>query len=121
MSLYKVEVKETLSRVIEQEAESYEEAKEMVATKYAEEDIVLDWEDLDFTNYSPYPSQNIVEDFNINIKYDVKNKMLNFSNEYESIATYDCKNLEEFNIAIKDFFEDYIELDEVKYEESLEV
>lgn len=121
MVLYNVEVVETLSRVIEQEADSYEDAVELVSTRYAEEDIVLDWEDLESTKYKPYPSQELSEDFNINVKYDVKNKILNFSNNYESIATYDCKSLEEFNTAFKDFFDDYIELKEVQCEKGLEV
>ena len=51
MALYNVEVIKKLSRVVEQEADSYEDAEELVATKYAEEEIVLDWEDLEYTKY----------------------------------------------------------------------
>ncbi len=121
MAIYNVEVIEKLSRVVEQEADSYEDAVEFVATRYADEEIVLDWEDLESTKYEPYPSQEIAENFNINVNYDVKNKILNFSDKYESIATYDCKSLKDFNNAFKDFFNDYIELEEVKREKSLEV
>ncbi len=116
MALYNVEVIEKLSRVVEQEADSYEIAEELIATKYADEEIVLDWEDLEYTKYKPYPSQELVEYFNVNIKYDSKNKLLNFSNKYDSIATYDCKIQEDFNNALNDFLEDYIELEDVKAE-----
>lgn len=121
MTLYNVEVIEKLSRVVEQDADSYEDAEELVATKYADEEIALDWEDLEYTKYEPYPSQELAEDFNVNIKYDSKNKILNFSNKYESIATYDCKTQEDFNNALNDFFEDYIELEDVKTEKNMEV
>ena len=47
MALYNVEVRETLSRVVEQEADSFDDAKEMVATRYLDSEIVLDWEDLE--------------------------------------------------------------------------
>lgn len=42
---YKVVVKETLQRIIEIEAESFEEAKTLVKEQYHNEDVVLDSED----------------------------------------------------------------------------
>ncbi len=103
MALYNVEVIEKLSRVVDQEADFYEIAEELIATKFADEEIVLDWEDLEYTKYKPYPSQELIEDYNVNIKYDSKNKILNFSNKYNSIATYDCKIQGYFNNALNDF------------------
>lgn len=40
MATYNVEVTETLSRVVEQEARNYEEAEKLVKEKYDEEEIV---------------------------------------------------------------------------------
>ena len=57
MKLYNVEVVETLSRVVEQQANSYEEAEELVSARYSNEEIVLDYNDLDDTSYKPYPSK----------------------------------------------------------------
>ncbi len=57
MKIYNVEVVETLSRVVEQKAKSYEEAEEIVSEKYDKTEIVLDWNDLEDTSYKPYPSQ----------------------------------------------------------------
>lgn len=71
MALYNVEVIEKLRRVVEQEADSYEIPEELIATKYADEEIVFDWED--------------------------------------------------FNNALNDFFEDYIELEDVKAEKNMEI
>lgn len=116
MAIYNVEVIENLSRVVEQEADSYEDAKELVATRYVEEDIVLDWNDLNYTKYEPYPSQELAEDFEITVKFDLKNHIVNFSNKYESLSTYDCRTMEELKIALDDFFGDYPELEDVKVE-----
>lgn len=116
MALYNVEVIEELSRVVEQEADSYEDAEELVVTRYADEDIVLDWNDLNYTKYKPYPSQNIADDFDINIKYNSKEKYVVISDRYESLVTRDCKTIEDLNIIVKDFLEDYPELEEVKVE-----
>ena len=42
MKLYNVEVVETLSRVVEQQANSYDEAEDIVYDKYRNGDIVLE-------------------------------------------------------------------------------
>jgi len=76
MALYNVEVRETLSRVVEQEADSYEDAKEIVASRYLDSEIVLDWEDLESVEYEEYPSPKIQEGFNINIDFNIKTKEL---------------------------------------------
>lgn len=46
MKKYEVEVHEILSRIVEVEAESEEEAEEKVYEMYDNEKIVLDWHDL---------------------------------------------------------------------------
>ena len=43
MKKYQVEVVEKLSRVVEVEAEDYQTALEIVSTKYADSEIVLDY------------------------------------------------------------------------------
>ena len=49
MATFQVEVIETLSRIIEVEADTIEDAVSSVHTQYAEEEIVLDH--ADFTGY----------------------------------------------------------------------
>ena len=51
MRKFNVEVVETLSRVVETEAKDYNEAVLNVADKYHNEDIVLDYNDLEKTDY----------------------------------------------------------------------
>lgn len=63
MAKYQVEVVETLSRVIEVEADSYEEAENKVARRYDNEEIVLDWHDLESTSYKEYPSPKLKEEY----------------------------------------------------------
>lgn len=112
MALYNIEVKETLSRVIEQVADSCEEAKDIVSSKYLNSEIILDWEDLEDVEYKRYPSPKIEESFNININYNHERQELSFSDEYELIATYDCKSLDDFEKALKSYFKDNLELEE---------
>jgi hypothetical protein len=45
MAIFNIEVKETLSRVIEVEAYSEDEALEIVKNQYKNEDVVLDYYD----------------------------------------------------------------------------
>ena len=39
----------------------------MVATRYLDSEIVLDWEDLESVEYDEYPSPKIQEGFNVNL------------------------------------------------------
>lgn len=121
MALYNVEVRETLSRVVEQEADSFEDAKEMVATRYLDSEIVLDWEDLESVEYDEYPSPKIQEGFNVNIEFNINTKELSFSDEYELIATYDCKTLEDLNNALKSYFKDALELESDEIEKDVQL
>lgn len=121
MALYNVEVIEKLSRVVEQEADSYEDAEELVATKYAEEEIVLDWEDLEYTKYEHYPSQELADDFNLDISFDKEEGNVIIGTDSSSGATYKCKTIEDLKIAFNSYLEDYIELEDVKAEKNMEV
>ena len=49
--IYKVNVEELLSRIVEVEAENDEEAEEKVREMYRNEEIVLDAEDLQSVEY----------------------------------------------------------------------
>lgn len=46
MNTYKVEITETLQRIVNIEAESENEAHEIISNMYKKEDIVLDSDDL---------------------------------------------------------------------------
>lgn len=117
MKLYNVEVIETLSRVVEQKANSYEEAEELVSARYSNEDIVLDWNDLDDTSYRPYPSQKIKESFFIGIEYDKENNTVAIGSvENDSIKDYSCKNMEDLRFALKNYLENNVSLDDVQPE-----
>ncbi|MDO5750704.1 MAG: DpnD/PcfM family protein [Rothia sp. (in: high G+C Gram-positive bacteria)] len=56
MAIFRVEITEILSRVIEVEADSPDAAREQACTAYSAEDIVLDSSDYNDTTFS------IVED-----------------------------------------------------------
>lgn len=118
MKLYNVEVIETLSRVVEQEAKSYEEAEEIVSTRYADEEIVLDWQDLDSTKYKPYPSQKIKDDFLVTFQFD-NNKNELFVTDKRGTMNYSCKNIEDLEILLKNYFDNNVELESVKPEKIL--
>lgn len=114
MKIYNVEVIETLSKVIEQKATSYEEAEELVSEKYSNEEIVLDYNNLVETAYNPYPSQELKQSFNITVDFDKKEKDLWIGNEDGSGANYKCKTRQDLENAIKRYLDNYIELENVK-------
>lgn len=47
---YKIRIIETLSRVITVDAEDEQSAVDIVSEQYAKEEIVLDYDDFDFTD-----------------------------------------------------------------------
>lgn len=57
MNRYKIEVRETLIREIEVEANNVEEAKEIVEKMYSKEEIVLDYSDFAELNIAETISQ----------------------------------------------------------------
>ena len=76
MDKYNIEIIETLSRVVEQKANSYEEAEELVSNKYDKSEIILDYEDKEDVMFKPYPSQEIKSNFKVNITYNKDKKLL---------------------------------------------
>lgn len=103
MRKFNVEVVETLSRVVETEAKDYNEAVLKVADKYHNEDIVLDYNDLEKTDYKAYPSREIGNNIKINIEYNKENKSISIGDGKDSIKTYKCKNMDDFFEAIETY------------------
>lgn len=112
MKLYNVEVVETLSKVVEQKANSYEEAEDIVSARYSDSDIILDWNDLDDTSYKPYPSQMIKEDFLVTFQFK-KNINELFVTDKKGTMNYSCKNAQDLENLIKTYVENNVELDAV--------
>lgn len=52
--IYKIKIEESLSRVIEIEAENINDAIGKVDQMYSNEDIILDYNDLDYTDITEY-------------------------------------------------------------------
>ena len=93
MKLYNVEVVETLSRVIEQQANSYD--------------------------YRPYPSQDLKKSFNFNIDYDKTDKTIWIGTENTSSERFRCRNKDDLICAIKTYIDNNIELEPIKPEKDL--
>lgn len=108
MKKYNVEVVEKLSRVVEVEAKNYQEAEDKVDKMYHNQDIVLDWNDLESQNFYPYPSREIAENFNITIDFDKNSQNVFIGNENGSGTRYNCKNYEDLISAIKTYCDLYI-------------
>ncbi len=119
MALYNVEIRETLSRVVEQEADSYEEAKILVLQRYEDGDLVLDLDDSNGMEYVQYPIQKLNEDFNINLNYNSKLGYLSISDEFESLLTCECKNIEKLSNELNVFFDDYLNSDKMNLDMEL--
>lgn len=118
MKLYNVEVLETLSRVVEQKANSYEEAEELVSAKYSDSDIELDYNDLVDTSYKPYPSQLLKSDFLVTFQFR-KDKNELFVTDKKGTMNYSCKNIDELNVLLNNYVENNIELEAVVPEKNI--
>lgn len=111
MALYSVEVVETLSRVVEQDAPTYEDAESLVEEKYDNQEIVLDSVDYKGVEYRQIPSPKIKESFNITIDFDKEEKNVYISTESSSGATYSCETTEDLNIALKTYISNCVEVE----------
>lgn len=103
MRKFNVEVVETLSRVVETEAKDYNEAVLKVADKYHNEDIVLDYNDLEKTNYKAYPSEELANSIKMNIEYNKENKSISIGDGKGFKKSYKCKNMDDFFEAIETY------------------
>ncbi|MGN1338514.1 MAG: DpnD/PcfM family protein [Candidatus Coprovivens sp.] len=111
MALYSVEVVETLSRVLEQDAPTYEDAESIVEEKYDNQEIVLDSVDYKGVEYRQFPSPKIKESFNITIDFDKEEKNAYISTESSSGATYSCETKEDLSVALKTYISNYVEVE----------
>lgn len=68
METFKIEVQESLARVIEVEGSSLQDAISKVSKQYKETEIVLDYNDFVEVNFIDINSQNINDERNILIK-----------------------------------------------------
>lgn len=114
MAKYNVEIVETLSRVVEIEAPTYEEAEAKAEEMYDKVEIVLDYEDREDVNYKPYPSQKLKENFVITVDFDKSERDVYISTENSSGASYKCETEEDLKSAINTYISNYIELDKVR-------
>lgn len=109
MSKYQIEIVETLSRVIDIEANSYEEALDKVKAKYDNSDIILDWEDLENVDYKKYPYPKLKEDIMLEINFDKINNSVIIGTENSSGAEYHCSDIEDLKNSINEYIDDYID------------
>ena len=118
MKKYQIEIIETLSKVVEQDANSYKEAEAIVESRYDKDDIELDWQDLEDTQYKPYPSQNLKENFRVTFAFD-KNKKQLFVEDKRGCINYNCKNTDDLKLLLKEYFNNNVELEEVRPEQDI--
>ena len=114
MNKYQIEIVETLSRVIDIEANSYEDALEKVKEKYDNSDIILDWEDLENVDYKEYPYPKIKDDFILQVDYDKDDNAVIIGTETSSGAKYYCSNTEDLKNSINEYIDNYINYDNEK-------
>lgn len=114
MSKYQVEIVETLSRVIDVEANSYEEALYKAKEHYDNSDIILDWEDLENVDYKKYPYPKLKEDIMLEINYDKINNTVIIDTENSSGAKYHCTDIEDLKNVLNEYIDNYINYDNEK-------
>lgn len=114
MKKYKVKVTETLNRIVEQEANSYEEALDLVEERYQNEEIVLDWHDNCNVEFKNYPYFNIKDDLVLAIIFNKESNKVHIGTDSSAGTRFDCKNVEDLKFAINSYIDDYIDLEDEK-------
>lgn len=104
MAKFDIEVVETLSRVIEVEANDTEEAKAIVEDMYNNEEIILDWQDLESVEYKEYPYPKFHEDFSMDIDFSQKDNKVKVKSGNLIDSELSCKNAEELKISLSEIF-----------------
>lgn len=108
MNDYKIEIKEELSRVINVQATNYDEAVEKVRNMYRNEEIILDYSDLKFTDFKQSNNHNRIKSFNLSVDYDSNKKDIYIDNNSGSGAVYKCNSKEDILHAINMYIDLYI-------------
>ena len=114
MSKYQVEIVETLSRVVDIEANNYEEALEKAQKKYDNSDVILDWEDLESVDYKEYPYPKMKDDFTLQIDYNNNDNSVIIGTESLSGEKYYCSDIEELKNSINEYIDNYIDYENEK-------
>lgn len=109
MSKYQIEIVETLSRVVDINANSYEEALEQAKEKYDKSEIVLDWEDLENVDYKKYPYPKMKDDFILEVHYDKIGNSVIIGTETSSGAEYHCSDIEDLKNSINEYIDNYVD------------
>ena len=84
MAKFNVEIVETLSRVIEVDAEDIDEALFIAEEMYNNDEVELDYNDKESTDFKEYPYPRFQEDFSMDIDYSKKDNKIN-KKEYNII------------------------------------
>lgn len=113
MKKYGVEIMELANRVIEVDANSYEEAQEKAEEMYRNEEVVLDHEDFNGAFYDPYPSQKIKCNYKITIEYDKKTNTLKMSDSNNKVQESECKSKEDFIFLVENYSRENLPIDKV--------
>ena len=124
MEKFKIKIIETRSKIVEQEAKCYDEAEEIVASKYSNSDIVLGEDCIKDIDYKSDSSFKLDQDFDIKLCYDSKTHTLSVYDEYDQCITdyFDCNTIEDYRNNVKQLMtifpdeEEYYELDDDDYE-----
>ncbi len=71
----------------------------------------MDWNDLEKTEFKEYPYSKLERDIDINIDFSKKQKRVYISRKSISGTSYKCETLEDFKIAIDDYIDNHLQLE----------
>lgn len=125
MAKYNVEIIENLSKVVEIEADNYDEAEDIAYKKYDNCQIELDYEDKNETVYKPYPSQNISNDFTLIVKFDQKRKQLSIVSRDKDLTdltrqTHKCETEDDLKFFLNSYLDNNIEYEKIMSVEEIQ-
>ena len=104
MAKFNVEIVETLSRVIEVDAEDIDEALFIAEEMYNNDEVELDYNDKESTDFKEYPYPRFQEDFSMDIDYSKKDNKIKVKSGDLIDSEHSCKDVEELKTALSEAF-----------------
>ncbi|MCI8346433.1 MAG: hypothetical protein HFJ12_00605 [Bacilli bacterium] len=104
MAKFNIEVVETLSRVVEIDADTLDDALFMAEEMYNNEEIELDYNDKVSTDYKEYPYPRFQDDFNVDLNYSKEDNKLKVKSGNIIESEHSCNNSEELLKIVSETF-----------------
>jgi len=120
MKKYDIEIEEILQRVVTVEADSYEDAENIIDEKITNCEIVLDESDYKDRTIRNFVSRELDKPLEILMVFNPSEKELVIESDAGE-NKYFCRNVSDLNYSFKFYINDYLEENEIEKDTEIEM